>query len=109
MSWLYRTSGEAAGYVGEKSFHFRDWPVVGRFIHALDGKAIGQLIRTHVHAMSGPYVGELHDDQVVDMQYPFGNIGDHGNPGNGGDRGNPGNRGDRGCTYPDVFYKLLGH
>jgi hypothetical protein len=40
--------------------------VRGKYIHAMNGRAVGQLNGTHVHKFSGQYVGELHRDMVVD-------------------------------------------
>ena len=75
MDFIYRASGEAAG--------FRQ----GRFVHAMSGEAIGQVHGdTHVHRMDGAYVGELFQDMVVDQHLgDFGNVGYPGDPGNAGD------------------------
>jgi hypothetical protein len=82
--------------------------VRGKYIHAMDGRAVGQLNRTHVHKLSGQYVGELHRDMVVDKGLGnLGNIGNPGNPGNAGNPGNPGNRGAVNYGYRDVLDKLL--
>lgn len=83
--------------------------IQGKYIHALSGRAIGQISgATHVHKLTGQYVGELYDDQVVNKHLGnLGNVGNPGNPGNLGNPGNPGNRGNRGCPFPDAWEKLL--
>lgn len=94
MTWLYRTSGHAAGFI------------VGSIIHALDGRAIGQLQGTRVYTKRGAYVGELYDEQVVDKHHAFANIGGSAAANTVG-RVSPGSRGNRGCPYRDVFDALL--
>lgn len=94
-SWVYRTTGEAAGYLN------------GGFIHALDGTPVGQVHGTHVFTMAGDYAGELYDAQVVNMNRASPGGCGAANPGNAGNRGSPGNRGSHGCPYPDSFERLL--
>lgn len=53
--YVYDQSGRVVGFV------------FGSYIHAMNGKAVGQLSGgTHVHTLSGSYVGELDDDMILD-------------------------------------------
>lgn len=53
----------------------------GRYIHSMQGNAIGQVNGTHVHKLSGSYVGELHKDMMVDKHMGnYGNIGNRAIP-----------------------------